>query len=214
MGVNDLSNDEFERLYGPSAPHTPADVAALLEDYPGLWWITGGWAIEAFTGVHRDHHDTDLSILREDLSLLRKHLAGRFDVWAAGSTALRPLLPDDDVDDDPDVALWETEGQLWVRRDASSPWEYDIVLSPGSARLWEYRRDPSIRMPMRDALWERDGVRYLAPEIQLLYKAKGLRPKDQADFDATAPLLNDRDRRWLRGALEQTLPDHPWIAAL
>ncbi len=214
MGVNDLSNEDFERLYGPWATRTPADVAALFEGYPGTWWVAGGWAIEAFTGVRRNHEDIDVSVLRSELPRLRKHLAGRLDVWAAGTTALRPLLPDDDIDDDPDATLWDTEGQIWTRVDAQSPWEFDFLLSPGSARLWEYRRDPSIRMPMGDALWERDGVRYLAPEIQLLYKAKGLRPKDQADFDATVPLLNDRDRRWLRGALEQTLPDHPWIAAL
>ena len=99
MGVNDLSNDEFERLYGPWAPRTPADVAALFEGYPGTWWVAGGWAIEAFTGVRREHEDTDTCVLRSDLAVLRKHLAGRFDVWAAGTTALRPLLPDDDPDD-------------------------------------------------------------------------------------------------------------------
>lgn len=214
MGVNDLSNEDFERLYGPWAPHTPADVAALLADYPGSWWIAGGWAIEAFTGVRREHEDTDVSVLRCDLPLLRRHLAGRFDVWAAGTTALRPLLPDDDIDDDADSTLWETEGQIWARASAQHPWEYDFLLSPGSARLWEYRRDPSIRMPMDDAVWELDGVRYLQPEIQLLYKAPGLRPKDQLDFDSAVPLLDDRRRRWLRQALVQTLPDHPWIAAL
>lgn len=214
MGVNDLSNEEFERLYGPWAMHTPADVAELFEGYPGTWWIAGGWAIEAFTGVRREHEDVDVSVLRNELSILRKHLAGRLDVWAAGTAALRPLLPDDDLDDDPDSVLWETEGQIWTRADAHSPWEYDILLSPGSARLWEYRRDPSIRMPMHDALWELDGVRYLQPEIQLLYKAPGLRPKDQVDFDNTIPLLDDRSRRWLRQALAQTLPDHPWIATL
>ncbi|GGR42950.1 hypothetical protein GCM10010197_05350 [Nocardioides luteus] len=69
-------------------------------------------------------------------------------------------------------------------------------------------------MPMHDALWELDGVRYLQPEIQLLYKAPGLRPKDQVDFDNTIPLLDDRSLRWLRQALAQTLPDHPWITTL
>ena len=77
MGVNDLSNEDFERLYGPWVPRTPSDVAALLADYPGIWWIAGGWAIEAFTGVRREHEDTDVSVLRRELPLLRRHLAGR-----------------------------------------------------------------------------------------------------------------------------------------
>ena len=214
MGVNDLSNDEFERLYGPWATHTPADVAALFEGYPGTWWIAGGWAIEAFTGVRREHEDTDTCVLRSELAVLRKHLAGRFDVWAAGTAALRPLLPDDDPDGDPDDLLWETEGQVWTRRSAQDPWEYDLLLNPGTADEWVYRREESIRMPMSEAVWERDGIRYLQPEIQLLYKAPGLRSKDRLDFDNTVPLLDDRRRRWLRRALEQTLPDHPRIAAL
>ncbi len=35
---------------------------------------------------------------------------------------------------------------------------------------------------------------YLAPEIQLFYKAKGLRPKDELDFARTLPTL-DQQRR-------------------
>jgi hypothetical protein len=28
------------------------------------WWVAGGWAVEAFTGVARSHEDIDLSVLR------------------------------------------------------------------------------------------------------------------------------------------------------
>lgn len=214
MGVNELSNEDFERLYGPWAAHTPADVAALFKGYAGTWWIAGGWAIEAFTGVRREHEDTDTCVLRSDLSLLRKHLAGTFDVWAAGTTALRPLLPDDDADGSADDVLWETEGQLWTRRSAQDPWEYDLLFNPGTADEWVYRRDELVRMPMSDALWERDGIRYLQPEIQLFFKAAGLRPKDQIDFDNTLPHLDGHRRAWLRQALENESPGHPWISAL
>lgn len=69
-------------------------------------------------------------------------------------------------------------------------------------------------MPMRDALWERDGICYLQPEIQLLYKAQGLRAKDQLDFDDTLPHLDQRRRSWLCAALERTLPAHPWLTSL
>lgn len=66
-------------------------------------------------------------------------------------------------------------------------------------------------MPMRDALWQRDGISYLQPEIQLLYKAKGLRAKDAVDFENTLPHLNERRRAWLCAGLERTLPGHPWL---
>ncbi|WP_207782743.1 hypothetical protein [Phytoactinopolyspora limicola] len=163
--------------------------------------------MRAFTGVERRHGDIDPCVLRSELPLLLAHLAGRMDVWTAADGALRPLLPDDDV-------LPDGCHQVWTRRSALDPWEYDILLAPGTADTWVYRRDPCITMPMVDALWERAGVRYLQPEIQLLYKAPGLRPKDQADFEATLPLLGRRRRSWLLEGLVATLPDHPWIDSL
>ncbi len=214
MGVNDLDTAELRRLYGPWAGRTPEDAAALLEGYPGIWWVAGGWAVEAFSGVPREHEDTDVSVLRNDLPLLRRHLAGRLDVWSAADGALWPLLPDDDPDAAPDDVLPPGCGQVWTRRAAMQPWELDILLAPGSAERWVYKRDESIAMPMRDALWARDGIRYLQPEIQLLYKAKGLRAKDALDFDTTLPHLDDRRRGWLRVALERTIPGHPWLARL
>jgi hypothetical protein len=48
----------------------------------------------------------------------------------------------------------------------------------------------------------------------LLHKANGLRAKDQVDFDATVPLLDAQDRRWLREAMILAHPDHPWIDLL
>jgi hypothetical protein len=59
-----------------------------------------------------------------------------------------------------------------------------------------------------------DGIPYLVPEIQLLYKAKGLRPKDEADFRQTLPALSLEQRDWLREALLQAHPQHPWLGRL
>ena len=204
--IRELDEPAFVELYGPWARRTPADVAALFADYPGRWWIAGGWAIEAFTGVVREHDDIDPSVLRSDLPALRRHLDGKLDIWSAADGALRPLLPAED----------ELEGaiQVWTRPHALAPWEYDILLTPGTPQEWVYRRDESIRLPMAEALWTLDGIPYLRPEIQLLYKAAGLRTKDQSDFEATAPLLDSASRTWLRTQLVRTLPGHRWIAAL
>lgn len=207
MAIRDLNSTELTRLYGRWAGRTPQDVVDLFTGYPGMWWIAGGWAVQAFTGIERPHADIDPSVLRSDLPALSAHLAGRLDVWAATDGALRPLLPDDGV-------LPHGCGNVWTRRSGSDPWEYDILLVPGTPSTWVYKRDPTIAMPMADALWELDGVRYLQPEIQLLYKARSLRPKDQADFEAVLPLLDYQRRDWLRAALVTTLPGHPWLARL
>lgn len=214
MGVDDLGHDAFNELYGAWSTRTPADVADLFDGYPGLWWMAGGWALEAFTGVSRPHDDIDPCVLRADLPALRRHLAGRLHLWTATSGALAPLLPDDDPDGPAERVLPAGCGQVWTRRSARDLWDYDVLLAPGTTDEWVYKRDASIRLPMRDALWHRDEIAYLQPEIQLLYKAAGLRPKDQADFTATLPHLDERRRSWLRDALRATLPEHPWLAVL
>lgn len=211
-----LLESELDRVYGAWVPRTPSDVARVFAGYTGAWWIAGGWALEAFTGVAREHRDIDPSVLREQLPLLRRHFAGRFELWSAAAGALRPLLADDRAEGAADEVLLPGCGQLWLRQSARDAWEYDVLLSPGNANEWIYRRDPALRLPLSAALWERDGVRYLQPEIQLLYKAKARRAMDDADFRATLPFLDARRRSWLREALRKTLPaaDHPWARAL
>lgn len=209
-----MSDGDLVRLYGPWAGHTPGDAAELLDGYPGLWWVAGGWAVQAFTGVVREHADCDVSILRDDLPLLRAHLAGVLDVWAAAGGALHPLDPATRPAAAADDVLPQGCSQVWTRRDGRSAWDYDVLLTPGSDSTWVYRRDTTLTLPMTDALWERDGVRYLQPEIQLLFKARGRRPKDDADLEATLPLLDEHRRSWLLDALRRTAPAHPWAQRL
>ena len=42
-------------------------------------------------------------------------------------------------------------------------------------------------------------------------KARHLRPKDEADFAATLPLLEASERRWLADALALVHPGHAWL---
>lgn len=203
-----LDHDETVRLYGPWRPRTPADAVALFDGYQGRWWIAGGWAIEAFTGRSREHGDLDPSIPRSDVGLLRRHLAGRLDIWAADSGTLGPLIG---ADDEP---LSPTCENLWLRAGGADPWEYDVILTAVTPSTWTFKRDARVTRPSGEILWQRDGISYLRPEIQLLYKASGLRPKDQADFTACLPLLDPDGRRWLRSALESAHPGHPWLVDL
>jgi hypothetical protein len=212
--THELSDEELIRLYGPWAGRKPADATRLFADYPGRWWVAGGWAIEAYTGATRQHGDLDLEVLRADLPLLRRHLAGRFDLWAATDGALQPLLPGDDPDGAADAVLPAGCSQVWIRAGGSQPWEYEILLMAGSHDRWEFKRDRRITRPLNEIVSDRDGVPYLRPEIQLLLKARGLRPKDQLDFDATLPLLDRASRAWLRDSLELVHPGHRWLAAL
>jgi hypothetical protein len=53
-----------------------------------------------------------------------------------------------------------------------------------------------------------------APEIQLLYKSKSIRPKDQTDFDTVIGLLDKDARAWLRKSLAIMSPYHAWLSSL
>jgi hypothetical protein len=77
---------------------------------------------------------------------------------------------------------------------------------------WLFRRLPTISRPLA-TIGDRtpEGIPYLAPEIQLLYKARGLRPKDEADFLHALPELAQEQRAWLKDALTQVHPGHPWL---
>ncbi len=208
MPIRDLPEAEINRIYGDWLPRTPADLAELMVGYPGRWWISGGWAIEAFSGVSRPHGDLDPSLPRHEISLLRAHLAGRLDLWAAEQGTLSVLIPADDI------TVPRTCGNIWARDGGSSPWQYDIIVMDGDADRWIFKRDHTISLPWDEIIWHRDQIPYIRPEIQLLHKAAGLRPRDVRDFNAAAPLLDDPARQWLRDSISQVHPGHPWLGEL
>ena len=203
--MHGVEHDEIVRLYGPWRHLRPGDAAGLLREYRHRWWIAGGWAIEAFTGVERAHGDLDLGIFRSDVPLFREFMVGRLDVWAADGGTLTPLAEDDAV-------IPATCGNLWLRPSGAEPWEYDVILETAVGGQWRFKRDPRIALPVAEIVWRVDGITYLRPEIELLYKASSLRARDQHDFQACRPLLSERATAWLRSALQTAHPGHEWIA--
>lgn len=198
---------EFQRLYGAWDPLAPSDLPAFLDGFAGEWWVVGGWAIEAFTGVPRHHEDVDLVIWRRDLPAFLELVGDRYHVWSAGSGALRPVNAD-----------WpephEGAGQVWLREHALAPWIVDCLLQDERDGQWVSRRDDDHVAPLGEVTWlAGDGIRYQRPEITLHHKAAHTRPKDDADFDACWPLLDESARAWLREAIARTYgSEHAWLA--
>jgi hypothetical protein len=195
---------EFFRWYGAWAPFDPAGVAEFMAGFPRPWWIVGGWSIEAFTGVPRVHEDVDLSILSCDIPALRAHVGDDWCLWSNDGGTLRPLN-----DRFPEVL--DVRSQVWVRRSARDPWVIDLPVTPDRDGLWTNKRMPEHVLPLEEATWVAgDGLRYLRPEITLLYKAALHRPKDDRDLRVTWPLLDPERRAWLLDALRRLYPDHAW----
>jgi hypothetical protein len=194
--ANDLDEEAFQALYGPWDPLSPGQVAELFAGSAVWWWVVGGRAAR-IGAAPRPHEDTDVAVSRSNLDGLRETLSG-WHLWEANDGTLRPVLAGQ-----PLSAGCE---QLWMRRDAQRPWRLDFQLDP-SDQDWVFKRDTAIRVPWPHAVQTIDGVRYLRPEIALLYKARLDRPKDRADL--AAAVLGADARAWLAASLER-LGHHEW----
>ncbi len=195
----------WERLYGPWDCLDPARMRAFFDGFDRPWWVVGGWAVEAFTGVPREHEDIDVSILTCDVPALRAHVGDSWQLWNIADGALRPL-----TDRWPDVQ--HPESQIWVRRSATSPWVFDLPLTPDRDGLWSNKRLPDHVAPVEEVTWVADdGIRYLNPEIVLAYKSRLGRLKDNGDFERAWPVMDERARAWLRETVTALHPDHAWL---
>lgn len=216
MNPFDLDDDAQSNLYGPWVARKPEDAAELFKGYRGTWWISGGWALEAFTGESRKHGDVDLYVLRSELRFLRQQLADSQDLWAlTPEGALLPLIPENNPDGSAEELLPEGTRSLWTRKNGRQPWEFDIGLSATDGEEWVYQHDESVRRPMSESLWAKDGILYVKPEMALLSKARKMSERDVKDFEVALPLLDSGQRAWLRGTIGHTLGDnHPWLEQL
>ena len=192
---------------GPWVPLDPVEVRQVMAGYDRPWWIAGGWALDMFLGRKtREHGDVDVELLRSDQLEVQAHLQRGWELYLADGV-LTPWVAGEPAP--------PGTSDVWCRPPGSGSSAFQLMFNPGTSDRWGSKRSPLITLPMDEAVRRTgDGIPYLAPEAQLLMKAKGLRPKDEADFDEVLPALDEGQRAWLRSALERAHPDHPWTARL
>lgn len=185
-------------------------LAAEMDGCTCDWAVGSGWAIDLFLGrVTRVHHDIDLIVDRRDQFALRVHLAARgYNFVTPLNGRLEPWPPH--------MRIELPRHQVHAHRENDF---IDILLTDFDGGFWRYRRDPIVARAVERAFRQTDnGLRYLAPELVLLFKSKNTgthdRPKDQQDFDAVVAQLDDEARAWLRWALVATEPSHAWLQSL
>jgi hypothetical protein len=199
--------------FGSWQPWQPQEVANFFSTLSAPWWIAGGWAIDLFLGTQtREHDDIDVQVLRRDQIAVR-NLFAEWDLQEAHPTSPMSTWP---------FREWELNQPLrsgvqdvWCRPNKTAPWEIQLMIADTNDQEWLFRRDPGITRPITNiGHRSSEGIPYIAPEIQLAYKAKGRRPKDEADFMAVHPHLDQQSRAWLAQALTAVHPGHPWLAYL
>lgn len=111
--------------------------------------------------------------------------------------------------------VFEPDSQLWIRAHSRAPWTIDMPLTPDRDGQWINKRIPDHVAPVDEVTWlADDGIRYLRPEIVLLFKARLQRLKDERDLACAWPLLTAEQQAWLRWAIRRTDEDHPWLERL
>jgi aminoglycoside-2''-adenylyltransferase len=172
-----------------------------------MWWVAGGWALDLFLGdIVRAHGDLDIGIFRDDAAAVTACLPD-WDVFEAKNGLLKRL--------DLGAAPRADVNSLWCRPVDSHEWALELLLDDRTEQNWVFRRRPEIVRPLVSMHGRSsDGLPYLVPEIQLLYKAKAPRPRDEDDFERVLPYLEPNAAAWLKQALEVAHPEHPWIERL
>jgi len=186
-------------------PLTPEQVRDLFDaKFP--WWIAGGYALDLFMGRQlRAHNDIDVSVFRDDIAKVRDTLRG-WELFIAESGTFTPWRSGD---------LPKNAHELWAREGGKESWQLEILVEEREGDRWVYRRNKDIGVRAVDlGRTTPDGIPYIRPEIQLLYKSAGARASDETDFLTLLPRLDPAQKAFLCAGLWTTKPGHRWLGRL
>ncbi|MBF6129385.1 nucleotidyltransferase domain-containing protein [Nocardia brasiliensis] len=201
ISSREISAEEADRLW---VAWTPGEVAARLSGVAAPWYVAAGWALDLFTGgASRPHGDIEIG------------------VPAAGFGEIAAALPGYDWEVVGDGRAWpypaaaEHHFQTWLREPGSGRYRLDVFREAQAGDRWVCRRDPSITVSYAELILRTDdGIPYSIPEVALLFKAKGLRAKDEVDFERVLPAMDQARRARLFEWLSRVHPGHAWLARL
>lgn len=184
------------------------EVVEVMRGAGFFWCLAGGHAIERMVGrPYRAHGDLDIVVLRSQQLLVQDWFRGWTLAAADPPGALRPWAAGEKL-------TWRVH-DIWARRPSATGWELQIMIQEDDATSWFFRRDDRVHGRIEDLRIEVGGVPCLRPDLQLLFKAKSSRPKDDLDFLQLLPVLSDQHRQTLWEWLDLTSPNrHPWMPAL
>ena len=194
-----------------SSRWNPLSLAELVEVMRGadfFWCLAGGHAIAQVLGrSYREHADIDIVVLRpEQLEVQRWFRELRlYAVDPPGS--LRPWKSHE--------VLSIGVHDVWCRRADSRAWELQMMIQESDGNSWYFRRHARVHGSIGDLATTVNGVPCLRMDLQLLFKSKEPRAKDESDFRELLPVLTDVQRENLAYWLRLTHPDgHPWLTEL
>jgi hypothetical protein len=197
----DIPYDKWE-------PLSVAQIVQLFARAPFTWGLAGGYAVEQFVGTPiREHSDIDVVVFRDQQYYLR-HWLTNWRLYAADPPGtLRPWRADE--------YLPYGIHDIWGHRSDTQAWQLQIMLAEIEGDEWFSRRSRLIRGQRTELLVAYHGIPCVRIEVQLLYKARNPRPKDDLDFQVCLPLLDSEAKQWLKDHLRLLHPEgHSWLTFL
>ena len=181
----------------------PLNVFSLMRDFKPNWFVAGGWAVDLFIGKEtRLHEDVEIAVFRSEQIILQDYLDG----WVLKKAVNKRLL------------IWKRGEHLKLPvhaihcfNETVEPHFLEVLLNEKENGNWLYRRNTKVKMPLSDLyLTSESGIKFLRPEIVLLYKSKNPRLKDEQDFEAVVEYLDTKSKKWLKNALAVCYLKHHW----
>jgi aminoglycoside-2''-adenylyltransferase len=170
--------------------------------------LAGGYAVEQFLGKSiREHGDLDIVVFRDSQIQVQRWLRD-WQLYAADPPKqLRPWLADE--------YLPFGIHDIWCHKINAHAWQLQIMLAEVEGDEWFSRRDQRVRGRRDDLFANYNYTPCVKVEVQLLFKARGLRPKDHLDFQACLPFMSANAKQWLSNQLRLSFPEgHVWLNSL
>lgn len=185
----------------------PRKIAAVMQNFHADWFVAGGWAIDLYLGkISRPRDDIEIAIFRRNQIALQKYLNDWLlqkiensvpSVWSRNEFLELPVH------------------EIHCFHETCEPQNFEVLLNERNDNEWIYRRNERVSKSLTEMYsMTNSGIRFLRPEIVLLYKSKNPRAKDERDFESVVDHLDAESKKWLANALAICDLKHDWLRKL
>lgn len=204
----------------------------FLEPLHVPWFVSGGWAIDIHLNrVTRERCDLDISVSHSDrLDAIDFFLGKDWQIEGKLFGGFKTLRSPSDYDENIHYFWSFPRGAAFVSEFVDESGNRRIAYNRKTQREMDYievffdriedgqfiyRREPQLKRDVNQAILERDDIRYLAPELVLLFKSNSLIEKNLQDFDTAISSLDGEAKSWLAASLLLLYGNsHIWLKQL
>lgn len=212
--------------------HLLLECNDLLKDGGFGYAFCGGYAIELFLDkTVRKHGDIDISAFweeRDKIILFMQSLGWRVYELCGGGKAHYITNVVNQIKAKRNIFCMTNDCEIVSLKPTDEPEMFMVDFDPkGQDELtfieflfnnkdnghFLYARNHNVSLHLSQAILTRNGIKYLAPEMVLLYKSTDIeREGYQIDYDLAIQAMSAEQKNWLKNALETMNPDgHKWL---